>query len=85
MAPKQVDTGAIFIRPLPNENLELVIWGSNRKLLHQAARLAPSTTGAGQPDFVILGTNADLEGHRGTLAMGFFDYNWNISQASYLP
>lgn len=76
--------GGAWLRPLSDERLELIIWGLDSKGLRQASRLAPTITGAGQPDFVILGRKASWAGHSGALALGFFDYDWNISKASYI-
>ena len=76
--------GAIFLRPLENERLELLVWGADAAGLRQAARLVPTLTGVGQADFIILGKHARLQGHAGALAMGFFDYEWNISTGSYI-
>jgi hypothetical protein len=76
--------GAAWVRPLPNERLELIIWGFDAAGLRKAARMAPTLTGAGQPDFVVFDTTSGWEGSAGTLAMGFFDHSWNISAGSYL-
>lgn len=74
--------GAIFLRPLGGERLELVVWGSDGAGLTQAARLVPMVTGVGQPDFVILGESAKWEGVEGALAMGFLDWEWRVTPAS---
>lgn len=76
--------GAIFVRPLPEERLELVVWGADRNGLRQAARLVPMLTGVGQPDFIILDDSARWKGASGVLAAGFFDYQWNISRGSFI-
>lgn len=81
--PFRPGLGAVFLRPLPDENLELVLWGSDKIGLGQAVRMVPTLTGAGQPDFIILGNEARWKGHGGALAMGFFDHAWQVSQASY--
>lgn len=81
----QTGLGAAFLRPLPGEHLELVLWGSDSIGLQQAIRMVPTVTGAGQPDFMVLGNAARWQGHAGVLAMGFFNHAWEISQASYLP
>lgn len=83
--PLVAGMGGVWLRPLPGERLELLIWGYDEVGLRQAARLIPTLTGAGQPDFVILGDSARWKGHAGASAMGFFDYKWRISSASYLP
>ena len=75
--------GAVFLRPLPDERLELVIWGYDVAGLRQAARLVPMLTGVGQPDFFIVSKRCRWEGAKGVLAMGFFDYAWNIPKASF--
>jgi len=83
--PSQPGLGIAFLRPLHDRNLELVLWGSDNVGLEQAMRMVPTLSGAGQPDFVVLGNDARWKGVAGVLAMGFFDYAWEISQASYLP
>ena len=77
--------GGVWLRPLANERLELVVWGVDSNGLEQAARLVPTLTGAGQPDFVIFEASARWKGHGGAVAMGFLDYEWRISAGSYLP
>ncbi|EXJ60959.1 hypothetical protein A1O7_05112 [Cladophialophora yegresii CBS 114405] len=83
--PLAAGMGGVWLRPLPDEKLELVVWGYDDIGLRQAARLIPTISGAGVPDFVILSDQARWKGAGGALAMGFFDHNWNISPASYLP
>ncbi|EXJ93516.1 hypothetical protein A1O1_01908 [Capronia coronata CBS 617.96] len=77
--------GGIWLRPLPEQRLELVVWGYDEVGLRQAARLIPTLTGAGQPDFVVLNNETRWKGHSAAPAMGFFDYEWRISPASFLP
>lgn len=74
---------AIFVRPLDLERLELVIWGGDADSLRIAARLVPMLTGVGQPDFIVLSKSCSWKGLDGVLAMGFFDYSWNVSKTSY--
>lgn len=76
--------GAVFLRPMSEERLELIIWGADDIGLRQAARLVPMLTGVGQADFVILSKKCLLTGAQGVLAMGFFDHRWNVTRASYL-
>ena len=83
--PIKEGMGGVWLRPLPDERLELVVWGCDEVGLRQAARLIPTLTGAGVPDFVILGNEARWKGHGGAVAMGFLDHNWKTSPASYLP
>jgi predicted esterase len=83
--PSQPGLGMAFLRPLLDENLELVLWGFDSVGLEQAMRMVPTLSGAGQPDFVVLGNDARWKGVAGVLAMGFFDHAWEISQSSYLP
>lgn len=82
--PFELGMGAIFLRPLPNERLELVIWGFDKQGLRQAARLVPMLTGVGQPDFVVVSKRCSSEGAAGVLAMGFFDNFWQVSQGSFI-
>jgi hypothetical protein len=74
--------GAAFLRPLDGERLELVLWGSDDDGLSRAARLVPMLTGVGQPDFVVLGEKAKWKGVDGALALGFFDYRWEVTPSS---
>lgn len=76
--------GAAFLRPLPDERLELVIWGYDDTGLRQAARLVPMLTGVGQPDFIVVSRRCGWKGASGVLAMGLFDYAWKVSKASFL-
>ncbi|KAI9877754.1 MAG: hypothetical protein M1830_002919 [Pleopsidium flavum] len=76
--------GAVFLRPMPEERLELVIWGLDESGLRQAARLVPMLTGVGQGDFVIVSKRCLWTGVQGALAMGFLDHTWNVTKASYL-
>jgi hypothetical protein len=82
--PFEAGQGALFLRPLPAERLEMVVWGFDVAGLHQASRLVPMLTGVGQPDFVITSKQCSWKGAAGVLAMGFFDHGWNVSQASYI-
>ena len=70
---------AIYLRPLPEERLELVVWAADRASLQAAVRLVPMMTGVGVPDFVIADTTMLWKGIEGALAMGFLDENWRSS------
>lgn len=83
--PLTAGMGGVWLRPLPNERLELVAWGYDEIGLRQAVRLIPTIAGPGVPDFVILSNAARWKGHGGAVAMGFFDHSWQISSASYTP
>lgn len=76
--------GALFLRPRRDEGLELVVWGADVQGLKQAARLAPTLTGGGQSDFMILSDRCRWKGAAGLYAGGFFDAFWQISAASYV-
>lgn len=76
--------GALFLRPLENERLELVVWGADMTGLEQAARLVPTLTGVGQPDFIVLGDTCRWEGHAGLYAAGHFDKFWQVSSGSFI-
>jgi hypothetical protein len=39
-------------------------------------------TGVGQPDFVVFGESAKWRGIEGALAMGFFDWTWEVTGSS---
>ncbi|KAF2810891.1 uncharacterized protein BDZ99DRAFT_508319 [Mytilinidion resinicola] len=75
---------AIFLRPLPDERLELVVWGVNKASLAVAARLVPMLTGVGQPDFVVMRQDCLWKGVEGAVAMGFFDHEWNVTKTAVL-
>lgn len=74
---------AVFLRPLPDERLELVVWGADEASLRIAARLVPTLTGTGVPDFVIADSDMLYEGIEGMLAMGFFGDDWNVSSNAF--
>lgn len=76
--------GALFLRPLQGERLELVVWGADIAGLEQAARLVPTLTGVGQSDFLVLSSSCRWKGHAGLYAAGYFDKAWRISSGSYL-
>ena len=76
--------GAIFLKPLPDERLELIIWGFDELGLRLAARLLPLLTGVGQPEFNIVSNICAWEGAGGVLAMGSFDSSWNVSETSFV-
>ncbi|KMU73965.1 hypothetical protein CISG_03943 [Coccidioides immitis RMSCC 3703] len=66
--------GAIFLRPLDDERVELVVWGADLDGLRQAARLVPTLTGVGQPDFVVFSTRSPWKGVGGAEAAGGDDH-----------
>lgn len=75
---------AIFLSPLDDDRLELMVWGADLPSLQVAARLVPMISGAGQPDFVIMTREMLWKGAGGVLAMGFFDSVWGITKSSFL-
>jgi hypothetical protein len=70
---------AIYLRHLPDERLELVVWGVDEASLRAAARLVPMMTGVGVPDFVVADSTMLWKGVDGALALGFLDENWQAS------
>lgn len=76
--------GVLFLRPLENERLELIVWGVDLHGLEQAARLVPTLTGVGQPDFIVLSDSCRWKGHGGLFATGHFNKFWQISPGSFL-
>ncbi|KAF2723182.1 hypothetical protein K431DRAFT_265302 [Polychaeton citri CBS 116435] len=76
------ELSAIFLRPLPSARLELVIWAQQARNLGVAARLVPTLTGVGQPDFVILG-DALSKGLENAVALGFYDESWGVSRNAF--
>ena len=81
--PSSAGMGAIFLRPLAEGALELVVWGYDADGLDVASRLVPMLPGVGQPDFVVADKRMLLEGAGGVLAMGSFDHLWNVTKNSY--
>lgn len=75
---------AIFLRPLSGSRLELVVWGVDARALETSARLVPLLTGGGQPDFIVTDSTMLWKGVEGTLALGFFDWEWKVSGNSYI-
>ena len=80
---KGAGVAAIYLRPLPDERLELVVWGSDEEALDVAARLVPMMTGSGQPDFVVADKTMLWKGLEGTLALGMFDSYWNVTNMGF--
>lgn len=78
------DLGALFLRPLEDERLELIVWAADLSGLEQAARLVPTLTGVGQPDFLVLSHSCRWKGHGGLYAAGHFNKFWQISSGSYI-
>lgn len=79
----EASLGALFLRPLQDERLELVVWGADAAGLEQAARLVPTLTGVGQPDFLVMSKSCRWRGPAGLYAAGYFDKSWQISTGSY--
>ena len=84
LIPKDDNPSAIYLRPLAEDRLELVIWGAQKDSAAAAARLIPILPGVGQPDFVILSESCRWKGVAGVHALGFFDSQWRISETSYI-
>jgi predicted esterase len=82
--PRKDGLAAIYLRSLPDERLELVVWGVDAASLQVAARLVPMMTGVGVPDFVIADSRMLWKGIEGTLAMGFLDEKWLVSSNAIL-
>ena len=76
--------GAIYLSPLSEQRLELVIWGIDEAGLRAAGRLFPMLTGVGQPEFIIVGRKCTWKGAAGVLAMGSFTNAWKASRASFI-
>jgi hypothetical protein len=81
--PRHGHLGAAFLRPLPDERLELVVWGQTLEQLWWSSRLVPTLTGVGQPDFIFFDDELRWKG-ADAAAIGFFDAWWNISGDSVL-
>ena len=84
IGPSVGGLGAIYLRPLQHQRLELVIWGTDYNSLFTASKLMPLMTGTGQPDFVVTTVESRWRGLDGAAALGFFDFAWNVSSLSYL-
>lgn len=81
--PWEPGLGAIFLRPLEKQRLELVVWGADLTGLRQAARLIPTITGSGQPDYVVLSDRCRWGGLAAVYEAGHLDRSWQISPGSY--
>ena len=78
----QEGLGTIFLVPLSNGRLGIVIYGSDEEGYRLASRLFPLRTGVGQPDFIIVNKDSALKGAAGALALGCMDIDWGISEES---
>jgi len=76
--------GGIYLHPLPREGLLLCICGTDLAGVEMAARLFPYRTGAGQPDWIVVGPKMGIQGVQGVKAMGYYSNLWDIeSDVSY--
>lgn len=82
--PLEPGMGLIYLHPLPDERLALIIWGTDEVGLRTAARLLPLRTGVGQPNFIVGGREMRWSGVAGVKAIGMFDSLWRVSHTSYL-
>jgi hypothetical protein len=73
--------GLIHLHPLPRGRLLLSICGTNQEGLERAARLFPYRTGAGQPDWIVVGSEMGIHGMQGVKAMGYYSNLWDIETA----
>lgn len=73
---------AIFLRPLSDERVEMVVWGADLESLRVAARLVPLVTGAAQPHFVVTTRASLYKGASAALAMGFFNPDWAVADGA---
>jgi len=81
---KGKDIGAIYLQPLSENRLLLTICGTTQKGIDLAVRLFPYRTGAGQPDWIIVGPEMGVRGMQGVQAMGYYNNLWEIeSDVSY--
>jgi hypothetical protein len=72
------DIGAIYLQPLPQNRILLTISGTTQKGIELASRLFPYRTGAGQPDWIIVGPEMGVQGMQGVKAMGYYNNFWDI-------
>ncbi|KAF1810085.1 hypothetical protein P152DRAFT_421694 [Eremomyces bilateralis CBS 781.70] len=80
--PFEEISGAIFVSPLDNHRLALVVWGVDEAGLTSASRLVPLLTGVGSPDFVVLDKSMAWQGVAGVRAIGYFDDEWRVAERS---
>lgn len=74
---------AVYLRPVTDDRLELIVWGADAESLDIASRLVPLMTGSGQPAFIVADKTMLWKGLDGVLAMGWFDANWGVSCNSF--
>ena len=84
LIPMSENLSAVYVSPLDEGRTELVIWGARKDSAAAAARLVPILPGVGQPDFVVLSESCRWKGVAGVHALGFFDYQWRISETSFI-
>jgi hypothetical protein len=70
--------GAIYLHPLPKSRLLLCICGTDQDGAERAAKLFPYRTGAGQPDWIVVGPKMGVFGMQGVEAMGYYSYKWTV-------
>ncbi|KAF8468375.1 hypothetical protein BDZ91DRAFT_695632 [Kalaharituber pfeilii] len=79
----QPGLGAIFLKPVGEHSLAIVIWGVDEEGLRGAARLLPLRTGVGQPNLIVIGREAGWKGVGGVMAMAMFDSEWKIQDGFF--
>jgi poly(3-hydroxybutyrate) depolymerase len=74
------DLGVFFIRPLPNsESSSVAVVGGTGLVGMKITERAPFfSSGAGYPDFLVLGIDSLQTGTKGIRAVGYFDNQWNF-------
>src|SRR5277367_2016646 len=73
--------GGIYLHPLEQSRLLLIICGTDNKGLERAAKLFPYRTGVGQPDWAVVGPKTGFQGMQGVEAMGYYSNLWGIELA----
>lgn len=60
-------TGAVFLRLLEGQGLEIMVWAVDLAGLRYALSLSPILTGSEQPDFVVVSDRCRWNGIRGSI------------------
>ncbi|KAM5531823.1 hypothetical protein V8D89_014522 [Ganoderma adspersum] len=80
-------TGVLFLHPHPTnaEALTLFVYGTDESGLERALRLFPIRTGITVPDWIVVGSQADVRGTGGVQSAGVWgnDWRWNEVMSAF--
>ncbi|KAI1790745.1 hypothetical protein LXA43DRAFT_973466 [Ganoderma leucocontextum] len=80
-------TGVLFLHPHPTntKSLTLIVYGADASGLERALRLFPIRTGVTVPDWIVVGSQADVRGMGGVQSAGVWgnDWSWNEAMSAF--